>query len=365
MWLDLPVIICPDPSLTVPAQPNRGFPPLPVTMREVADRAGVSMSTASRALGGSASISEETRARVVTAAGELGYRVNRAARALRSRESHLVGLVLNNLINASFHTIAQVVQRRLAADGYQLILCTTDADAGAENRLLETLADHGVDGVVVIGSGQNAATTNALQAAGTAVVNVIRSSRDSTAPTVLAADRDGAHEATRFLLEQGHRDIGFIGALDSADSGRERYRGYLEALRAEHLEPDENLVVRGPFTPEFGSQAVEQLWSGPRRITALLSANHEATFGVLPALVARGLRIPDDLSLICYEDMPVLRMWQPPVTVVDNGAEAIADLAVNLLMDQLRRRDPDHRDTRTYRVGAELKQRASCAPPGR
>ncbi|GAB6896945.1 LacI family DNA-binding transcriptional regulator [Kineosporia succinea] len=334
-----------------------------VTMREVAEHAGVSVSTASRALGGSASISEETRARVMAAAGELGYRVNRAARSLRSRESRLVGLVLNNLLNASFHTIAQVVQRRLASEGYQLILCTTDADVTTERNLLETLADHGVDGVVVIGSGQNSAITNQLQSSGTAVVNVIRSSRDSASPTVLAADRDGSYQATRYLLELGHRAIGFIGALDTADSGRERLRGYREALASEGIDLDESLVERGPFTPEFGSSAVDRLLSQDRRITALLSANHEASFGVLPALVARGVSIPHDLSLVCYEDMPVLQMWQPPVTVVDNGAQAMADLAVNLLMDQLRRRDPAHRDTRTYRVGAELLLRSSCAPP--
>ncbi|GAB3250643.1 LacI family DNA-binding transcriptional regulator [Kineosporia babensis] len=334
-----------------------------VTMREVAEHAGVSVSTASRALGGSTSISEETRTRVMSAASDLGYRVNRAARSLRSRESRLIGLVLNNLLNASFHTIAQVVQRRLAAEGYQLILCTTDADVTTERNLLETLADHGVDGVLVIGSGQNAEITNALQASGTAVVNVIRSSRRSTSPTVLAADRDGSYEATRFLLELGHRSIGFIGGPDTADSGRERLRGYRDALESEGLELDESLVLRGTFTPEFGTAAVDQLLSGPHRITALLSANHEATFGVLPALVARGVHIPDDLSLVCYEDMPVLQMWQPPVTVVDNGAQAIADLAVNLLLDQLRRRDPAQRDTRTYRVGAELLLRSSCAPP--
>lgn len=341
-----------------------------VTLRTVAEQANVSVSTASRALSGSPTISEATREAVTRAAEAVGYRPHRAASSLRSRRSHLIGLVLNNLVNQSFHTIADVVQRRLRGEGYQLILSTTDADPRTEESLLLTLADHGVDGVIIIGNGQSAAVTNSFLSSGMAVVNVIRSSHDSLAPTVLAADRDGAFEGTEHLASLGHRRIGYIGGTETSDSGRARFAGYVDALERHGIAYDESLVLRGPFTQEFGAQATAQLLDRGTGMTALFAANHEATFGVLPTLVARGVRVPRDLSLLCFEDMPLLQMWHPPVTVVDNGAPQLAELSVDLLLNQIRTiasegTSPERlrRLTRTYRVGAQLVVRASTAAP--
>ncbi|WP_395105528.1 LacI family DNA-binding transcriptional regulator [Actinomadura sp. SCN-SB] len=338
------------------------------TLKDVAAAAGVSRSTASRALSGSPLIAPETRAAVEEAARRLNYRPNRTASALRSRQSHLIGLVIGNLVNASFHTIAEVVQRRASAEGYQVMLCITDADPRREEDILRTLGDHGVDGLVLIGTGRNAAASNALIAQGRALVNLIRAAPESAGPTVLASDRDGAYEATRHLLDLGHRHIGYIGGPLSATSGQERYAGYEQALRESGIRVDERLVERGPFEPAFGSDAAGRLLERAPEMTALLAANHEAVFGVLPALTAAGVRIPDDLSLICYEDISWLRWWHPPITVVDNGARELGELAMDLLLQMMNRdagnsTDDAPRPARTYRVGAQLVERASCAPP--
>ncbi|TDD30376.1 LacI family transcriptional regulator [Actinomadura sp. KC06] len=337
-----------------------------VTLKDVAAAAGVSRSTASRALSGSALIAAETRALVEDAARRLGYRPNRAASALRSRQSHLIGLVVGNLVNASFHTIAEVVQRRAAAEDYQMMLSITDADPRREEGILRTLGEHGVDGVILIGTGSNAAASNALLSGGTAVVNLIRGAAESAAPTVLASDRDGAGDATRHLLELGHRRIGYIGGPPGTNSGDERFAGYEQAWRDHGLPLDERLIERGPFEPSFGSDATGRLLARVPEMTALFAANHEAVFGVLPALVAAGVRVPDDLSLVCYEDISWLRWWQPPVTVVDNGARELGELAMDLLLQQLERGRgsvPQARNGRTYRVGAQLVQRESSARP--
>ncbi|MGI8882369.1 MAG: LacI family DNA-binding transcriptional regulator [Jatrophihabitans sp.] len=332
-----------------------------ITLQDVADAAGVSRSTASRALSGSTAISAQTRTAVRSAADQIGYRVNRMASALRSNNSHLIGLVLNNLINASFHTIAEVVQRRANDEGYQVILTITGADPKRERELLDTLGDHHVDGIVVIGTGTSASTTNRLFAAGTAIVNVIRAPTESAAPTVLAADRDGAYEAVRYLLSIGHRRIAYIGGPAGTNSGDERYAGYQSALADHNVAVDPRLVERGPFDPQFGKQAANSVLDRCPDATALFAANHEAAFGLLPALVARQVRVPQDLSLICYEDIPWFTAWQPPITVVDNGARELADLAMDLLLQQMNGRESiAPRRGRTYRVGAALVQRASC-----
>lgn len=342
-----------------------------VTLQEVAAAAGVSRSTASRALSGATAISPDTRRLVERTAGRLGYRPNRMASALRSNESRLIGLVLNNLINNSFHTIVEVVQRRSAVEGYQVLLCITDADPERERTLLHTLNDHRVDGVIVVGTGQNAALLNTARDNGTAVVDLIRSAPDSKAPAVLAADREGAQEAVKYLLNLGHRRIGFIGGPPATNSGEERFAGYIAALADVGIPLNDELIRRGPFTPEFGAAAVNALLSLPAGagMTALFVANHEAAFGAVPTLAARKVRIPDDLSLICHEDIPWLKWWHPAVTVVDNGARNLGDLAMTILLEQLARRrsasqvDPGQTG-RTYRVGAQLILRASCGPVG-
>lgn len=338
-----------------------------VTLQDVAAAAGVSRTTASRALSGAPAIASETRRLVEMTAGRLGYRPNRMASALRSNESKLIGLVLNNLLNNSFHVIAEVVQRRAAVEGYQVLLCITDADPEQERSVLNTLADHRVDGVIVAGTGQNAAVLNAARDNGTAVVALIRSSPDMKAPAVLAADREGAQEAVEHLLQLGHRRIGFIGGPPGTNSGEERLAGYLTALAGAGMTTNQELVRRGPFTPEFGASAVNDLLtaSGGADMTALFIANHEAAFGALPTLAARHVNIPADLSLVCHEDIPWLQWWHPPVTVVDNGARELGDLAISILLSQLagRRSAPitaPQRVGRTYRVGAHLTIRESC-----
>jgi LacI family transcriptional regulator len=332
-----------------------------ITLQDVADAAGVSRSTASRALAGSPLISAGTHATVTATATRLGYRVNRVASALRSRQTHLIGLVLNNLINASFHTVAEVVQRRAYDHGYQVILMISNADPKREHQLLSTLTDHHVDGLVIIGTGQNVNQLNRMISDGTPIVTVIRAPSGSRAPAVLAADRDGAHEATRHLIDLGHRDIAFIGGPASTNSGAERFAGYVAAMSEAGIDIDPSIIARGPFEPTFGTSAAHELLAAGSHPTALFIANHEAAFGALPAIVGRGVRVPEELSLVCYEDIPWLQTWSPPITVVDNGARELGDLAMDLLLGQLDRADasPLRSAGRTYRVGAALIERSS------
>jgi LacI family transcriptional regulator len=266
---------------------------------------------------------------------------------------------MNNLLNATFHTVAEVVQKRAAASGFQVLLCITDADPAREDDVLAMLGEHGVDGTIVIGSGRSAAASNALLEQGRAVVNLIRSVKGSSASTVLADDVTGARDATAHLIELGHSRIGYIGGNEDATSGRERFEGYRLALADAGIPVDETIVRKGPFTTEFGADAINSLLDAPQAMTALYAANHEAVFGILPTLVGRGVSVPDELSLICHEDMPWLAMWQPAITVVDNGAAQLANVAMDLLFQQIK--DSLEPDGRTYRIGARLVERASCA----
>ncbi|MGK5529663.1 LacI family DNA-binding transcriptional regulator [Streptomyces sp. URMC 129] len=339
-----------------------------VTLADVAAAAGVSKSTASRVLSGSARISPQARRAVLAAAERLGYRANRIASGLRTRRSNLVGLIVTNLVNASFHVITSVVHQRLEELGYQVLLCITDADPARERRYLEALLDHRVDGLIIVGTGENTAVTREVEAAGIPVVNLIRSPEGAPGDAVMAGDHEGALLATRHLLELGHRRIGFIGGPASVDSGRDRYAGFAQAMAEHGLAPDPALVVRGPYEPPFGDQAVARLMTASSaRPTALYSANHEATFGVLGALVRLGVRVPDELSLVCHEEAPFFAYWHPPITVVDNAPRDMGELAAEQLLRRIEKGEPGHPGTaRSLRVGANLVVRHSTttwSPP--
>ena len=312
---------------------------MPVTLTAVAQLAGVSVSTASRALTGHPSVQPGTRARVLEAAASLRYHPNRMAVALRTRRSGLVGLVVNNLWNATFHTIAESLQAWGTQTGLQVLVCTTGGDVGQEAAFLDTALEHGFDGVVVAGSGGNADRVNALLDAGTAVVTTNREVPGARAPSVRLDYHRAGRLAAEHLLAAGHTRIGTVSATDDVTSGREQHAGVLAALDAAGAPLDPELVQRGPFSPAFGREATRALLDHPDPPTALLVTNHEAVGGVLPELTARRTAVPGELSLVITEDEPFFSWWHPRLTVLDNRAADLAAAAAAALLAQLADRD--------------------------
>jgi LacI family transcriptional regulator len=337
-----------------------------VDLRQVARLSGVSVSTASRALTGSNRVSDQTATRVRAAAATLGYRPNASARALRGARSQFIGLVVTNLVNTSLQAVAEVARREFARHDYQLMLSITDGDPVQERTALRILVDYNAAGVIVVGSDSEA--VEELRERGTPTVHLARRPRELAGDCVLGDEIAGARLATEYLLEAGHRRIAIIAGPRDVQSGRERMQGYWLAMRAAGVPTPEELTLHVPLSPEAGAVAARTLLALParRRPTALIVANHEACYGVLPALREHPVAIPDDLSVICYEDSPLARWWHPAVTVIDNNARGMGELAARLL---LRRLDPDDRfDSASgdraqfseFRVGTRIVERESC-----
>jgi LacI family transcriptional regulator len=305
------------------------------TLSSVAIAAGVSTSTASRALSGHPSVQASTRARVEAAAAALSYQPNRTASALRTRHTGLLGLVVNDLRTATFHTIAETLQGWAAQHDYQVLVCTTGGNPDREAAFLQTALAHHFDGVVVAGSGANTDLVNSLVKDGRAVVTMNRELPGSLAPSVLPAYEQAARLATEHLIGLGHTRIAAIEGPPEVTSGRLHHAGFATAMAAAGLPVLDGLTHRGPFTPCFGHEAVAAILALPEPPTALLVSNHEASFGVLPTLGDSGLRVPEQLSVICTEEEPFYSWWSPPVTTVDNCAGRQAELAAGLLLAQL------------------------------
>jgi LacI family transcriptional regulator len=277
---------------------------------------------------------------------------------------------VTNLVNTSFHTIAEVVQRELAQRGYQLMLSVTAGDPVQERSSLHTLVDHSAAGVIVVGSDSEA--TDELRKLGTPTVHLARRPRDPAGDCVLGDEIAGGRSATEYLLENGHRRIAIIAGPPDVPSGRERMQGYWLAMQAADVPVSEELALAVPLSPDAGGTAVEALLALPagQRPTALLVANHEASYGALPALREHSVTIPADLSVICYEDSPLARWWHPAITVIDNNARQMGELAARLLLQRLEAAevpaggptDPGRDEFSEFRVGSRLIERDSCRP---
>jgi LacI family transcriptional regulator len=333
---------------------------LAVDLRQVARRSGVSVSTASRVLSGSSRVSAQTAIKVRAAAAELGYRPNASARALRTARSQFIGLVITNLVNTSFHTIAEVVQHECARRGYQLMLSVTSGDPVQERSALRILVDYSAAGVIVVGSDNEA--TEELRERGVPTVHLARRPRDPAGDCVLGDEIAGGRSATEYLLAAGHRRIAIIAGPPDVPSGRERMQGYWLALQAAGVPVRDELTLATALSPDAGGGAVEAMLALPaaRRPTALLIANHEASYGALPALRERSVTIPGDLSVICYEDSQLARWWHPAITVIDNNARQMGELAARLLLQRLDPADGAREEFREIRVGTRILERDSC-----
>ncbi|WP_164700268.1 LacI family DNA-binding transcriptional regulator [Modestobacter sp. KNN46-3] len=336
----------------------------------MAAAAGVSTSTASRALSGHPAVLPSTRARVEAAAAALQYEPNRTASALRTRRTGLIGLVVNSLRSATSHTIAETLQGWAAEHEYQLLVCTTGGDPAREASFLQTVRQHHFDGVVIAGSGANTDLVNALVQADHAVVTMNREVPGSLAPSVMSAYETAARLAAEHLLQLGHTRIAAIEGPPSVTSGRLHDAGFRAAMAAAGVPVLDDLVCRGPFTPDFGRWAAAELLGLSEPPTALLVTNHEASFGALPVIGDSELRVPDQLSVICTEDEPFYQWWSPPVTTVDNCAALLAVGAADLLLRQLTSGAQDLPSRRTELVTPVLVRRGSTAapparPPGR
>jgi LacI family transcriptional regulator len=336
---------------------------VPATLNSVAAAAGVSTSTASRALSGHPSVLPSTRSRVEAAAAALSYQPNRTASALRTRRTGLLGLVVNNLRTATFHTIAETLQCWAGQHDYQVLVCTTGGDPEREAAFLETVRAHHFDGVVVAGSGANTELVNRLVEEGRAVVTMNREVPGSLAPSVMSAYAQSARLASEHLIGLGHTRIAAIEGPPEITSGRLHHAGFTAAMAAAGLPVRDGLVHQGPFTPEFGHAAAMAVLALPEPPTALLVSNHEASFGVLPVLGASGLRVPEQLSVVCTEEEPFYSWSSPPLTTVDNRAGVQAQRAASLLLAQLTGADSTRLVRRAELVEPVLVDRASTAPP--
>jgi LacI family transcriptional regulator len=281
-----------------------------VRLLDVAAAAGVDASVVSRVLSGDdrLSIRSETRERILEAAARLNYRPNAAARTLKTARTMAIGMIVPDLANTNYATIASGAEDRAAQAGYTILV----ASGSATERLLDL---HGrIDGLLV---GMATTETPRLGDFGAGIPAILVNRREPCGiPSVTVDDEAGAALATEHLLAIGHRRIGHVAGPQNADTGRRRLRGYEQALRAAGSEPDAELVAETSFDEAGGHVAASRLLGLEPRPTALFVANVRAALGAMAAARRLGLRIPDDVSIVGFHDAPFAGYLDPALTTV-------------------------------------------------
>jgi LacI family transcriptional regulator len=332
------------------------------TVKDVAARASVSVATAARALGGYGRVSAATRARVLTAAADLGYQPNHVARALVSGSTMTIGLVVGDIENPFFATVARAVAKVVEPRGYTLLLANSDEDPRSERRAVETFRAQRIDGLLVAPTAADAGHGHLRDAvaAGVPLVLIDRAAERLALDTVATDNRGGAAAAVSHFAALGHERIGMLSDLPRIASSRDRIRGYREGLLAAGLEFRPQDLVVGPATRADGRACAERLLRRPRRPRALFAANNFMTIGALDAAHRLGLRIPDDLVLIGFDDFVWTTLVNPPVTVVAQAVDELGRLAGDRLLARIA---GDDGPPRRISVPTELIVRGTCGTP--
>jgi LacI family transcriptional regulator len=333
--------------------------PTSVTIKDVARVSGVSPMTVSRVINSSERVSPETRLRVEEAIAELGYVPSRLARGLSRRKTGTVALIVPDVANPFFTLIVRGAEDVARRAGYRIILCDTRADYELEREVVEEMIAHRVEGIAIapVGDGSRAQLRR-LERFGVPFVLLDRSVPGVEADVVLGDSEAGARRLVEHLLALGHRRIGMIVEDDDVSTARERRAGYEEALAAAGVAADPQLVVRGTVDPAGGASGMQQLLQLAERPTAVFTVNNLVALGAIEAVRAAGLEVPDDVALVCFDDIEYASRLYPFLTVMVQPAETFGTLGTQLLIERIEGRRVDR--AQVVVLPAEFTVRRSC-----
>lgn len=305
------------------------------TIHDVAKRAGVAPITVSRVINNSGYFSDETRERVLKAVAELGYVPNLVARSLRSKRTNTLALILTDITNPFFTTLARGVEDAASDAGFTVIFCNTDESEAEEARYLQVLLQKQVDGFLLVPAQSKAGAVETIRQHGEPVVVLDRRIPTNNVDIVRCDSEGGAYELTRLLVSLGHRQIAALSGPHGVSTAEDRVAGYRRALQETEIPVDEKMIFFGEFSQQGGYESTHQALSLYPRPTALFAANNFIAIGAMKALQDADLKVPKDISLVGFDDLPPAMISSPFFTVVSQPAYEMGRQATHLLLERL------------------------------
>jgi len=318
--------------------------PSNTTIRDVARLSGVSPMTVSRVINDSERVSPGTRRRVEQAIAELGYVPSRLARGLSRQRTGTLSVIVPDVANPFFTAVVRAAEEVARRADYHVILCDTRADLTVERDVIEELIAHRVEGVVIAPVSDRSAThLRRLAEFGVPFVLVDRSIPGVDSDVVLGDSSGGARRLIEHLISLGHRRIGFIVESGDVSTARDRRTGYEAALSAAGIALDPALVVNASADPSGGLAGMNRLLGLEERPTAVFTVNNLAAVGAIEAVRAAGLEVPDDVALVCFDDIEYASRLYPFLTAMEQPAQTFGTLGTQLLLERIEGRGPQRR----------------------
>lgn len=325
---------------------------------DVAARAGVSVTTVSHTLSERRPVSAATRKRVLDAVAELGYQPNDLARSMRSQRTNTIALVIPDITNPFYTSVARGLQDAIRSESYFGIVCNTDADPAIERATVQQLVKRRVDGITFSGYYQHQDDIRPAVSVGIPVVLLGSHRPEQGYDVVNGADHDSGADATRYLLSRGHRRIAFITAPGGIGAPAVRVEGYHAALHEAGIQPDPALLMRAPVSRDGGGAGMTALLDLPEPPDAVIATNDVVAIGAIQAAHARGLRIPDDVAVMGFDDIEAASLITPKLTTMANQSHRIGFAAGQLLLQRIAGEGPP--DPQEIVFSAQLRRRESA-----
>ena len=307
----------------------------PVTTKEIAQTAGVSVGTVSHVLNGSAGVSEKLRKRVEDVIRRLDYQPSQLARGLRGRTTVLLGVIIPDITNPYFPNLVRGVEDVAYKEGFRLVLCNADNDAGKELNYFNDLRSFNPAGIIVIPS-ERSRIGHETAPATTQIIFVDRCPSWWNGDAVFADNEDGGYQVGRYLTKMGHKLIAVISGPSHIETARDRVKGFKRALAEAGIRLPAHFIQDAQFNTEGGLKAATQLLSANPRPTAIFASSDTLAVGALEAMRALKLRCPDDVSIVGFDDLDFCQLTEPALTTVFQPGYHIGSLACQLLLDRVR-----------------------------
>lgn len=339
----------------------------PVTIKDVATTAGVSPATVSRVINRRGYSSKSSQYRVKQAVKELNYQPNDLARKLKLQRTDIIGLLITDIVNPFYSYLADGILDYIRQMSYHVIVCATDEDETREREYLDVLMQQRAAGIIAIPTGKNLESWEQAINMGMKIVFVDREVPGLTGVDIILVDNVlGAYEAVHYLISLGHTRIGLINGPLSTTTGAGRLTGYLKALAEAGINPDPSLQENVGFMSKEGTEAAHRLLTLPNPPTAIFAANNILAEATIFCLREYNLHIPNDISLVIFDDVPWASLINPPITAVAQPVAALGHLGIERI-DQLLKLHGQKTEQfhRKIILSPELIMRSSCTSPSR
>lgn len=309
------------------------------TIRDVAEKAGVSVTTVSHVINKTRFVSEDLLKRVNDAISELNYQPSGLARSLRTKASGCIGVIIPDNTNPFFAEVVRGIEAYCYKQGYSVFLCNSDDDPDKEYNYIKLLREKGVDGMVLVSTENNSESLELLDQGKIPKVIIDREVECMNSDSVLVDNLDGGYKATKHLLDLGHTRIGCIKGSSQITPSAQRLDGYLKALTEAGITIESSLIKTGDFKSQSGGDCITQLMKQPDPPTAAFVCNDLMAFGAFAAARQLGISVPDELSIVGFDDIAMASMIIPSLSTIAQPKRELGETGATLLLKRIKNRN--------------------------